>query len=323
MNNIEEFLDLVKLLEVCVALSEQAGDIIREIWKSGSLQVVEKQKDDPLTQADILAQDFIVKGLRTFSKNVKIIGEEDNSHELLSVQIPKDIKELFVPPNPKQLFFEPKLSEFPSYLRKVPIEEICMFVDPIDGTREFTSGNTESVFVLIGVSLRGKAIMGVMHQPFGKIENEKIERGVTIFGGGEFGIQGLPALPQSTIKTKGEWIVTTSKARLNSNLQKAVDQLQPKSSIHVGGCAYKIFLLLSGRADIYLFFSSQTSKWDICACEPLLVALKGILTDLKGNTYQYFPSSPIVNQGGILACSSLSIHQSVLEELKSFDTSYN
>ena len=43
----------------------------------------------------------------------------------------------------------------------VPIGELCVWVDPLDGTREFTSGNYEFVSTLVGISRGGRPIAGV------------------------------------------------------------------------------------------------------------------------------------------------------------------
>lgn len=84
-------IDLVELLSACVDLSERAGDIVREIAKSGELHTKEKGTrhfsikqnyfyfsrssykkmisldggEDAVTQADLKAQEFIEGCLKT------------------------------------------------------------------------------------------------------------------------------------------------------------------------------------------------------------------------------------------------------------------
>ena len=44
--------------------------------------------------------------------------------------------------------------------------DLCVFVDPVDGTREFVEGRLEAVECLVGVAYRGRAVAGVMGLPF-------------------------------------------------------------------------------------------------------------------------------------------------------------
>ena len=46
--------------------------------------------------------------------------------------------------------------------------DVCVWVDPLDGTREYVEGpeHWSGVTVLIGVSVKGVPVAGVIHQPF-------------------------------------------------------------------------------------------------------------------------------------------------------------
>lgn len=54
----------------------------------------------------------------------------------------------------------------PDNISAVKDNEIVVWVDPLDGTSEYTQGLLDHVTVLIGVAVRGKAVGGVIHQPF-------------------------------------------------------------------------------------------------------------------------------------------------------------
>ncbi|XP_047285529.1 3'(2'),5'-bisphosphate nucleotidase 1 isoform X8 [Homo sapiens] len=45
-------------------------------------------------------------------------------------------------------------------------EELVVWVDPLDGTKEYTEGLLDNVTVLIGIAYEGKAIAGVINQPY-------------------------------------------------------------------------------------------------------------------------------------------------------------
>ena len=48
----------------------------------------------------------------------------------------------------------------------VPFSDITVFVDPLDGSREFVEGRVSNCQCLIGVSLGSTPIAGVMNAPF-------------------------------------------------------------------------------------------------------------------------------------------------------------
>ena len=64
-------------------------------------------------------------------------------------------------------------------------EDLHVWIDPIDGTRELCAGRLENVTCMIGVVMNKIPIMGLLHRPY-------IERngtlGETYFGSLEFGI---------------------------------------------------------------------------------------------------------------------------------------
>ena len=59
-----------------------------------------------------------------------------------------------------------------------------MFIDPLDGTKEFLKGNLSAVTVLIGLAINGKSRAGIIHYPFAP---ENKDYGKTIFGTVEHG----------------------------------------------------------------------------------------------------------------------------------------
>ena len=50
-----------------------------------------------------------------------------------------------------------------------------MWIDPIDGTRAFTEGDVEHVTNMIGISVSGRPLVGIIHKPF-SIERKNISK---------------------------------------------------------------------------------------------------------------------------------------------------
>lgn len=57
-------------------------------------------------------------------------------------------------------------SECPTEFSTTAAEDIVVWVDPLDGTSEYTQGLLDHVTVLIGLAVNGKAVGGVIHQPY-------------------------------------------------------------------------------------------------------------------------------------------------------------
>jgi 3'(2'), 5'-bisphosphate nucleotidase len=133
MNNSK--INIGLLLSSCIDAAEQSGEIIRNIWNSGKLEIKNKGWDDPCTKADILSQQLIMGLLRQkWGNNLTIVGEE-------TCEIPNLSKY----PNLKLI----DLEKVPSQLREVDMEDICIFIDPLDATKEFTEGYLDAILLYI------------------------------------------------------------------------------------------------------------------------------------------------------------------------------
>lgn len=148
-----------ELLSDIVQVAIVAGHEIRKIGSSeNDLNVVDKAKVnctlDPQTIADRYAQKIIVCSLRAkYENRITIVGEEG---ELDYAAMPN---RLVIP-----LIEEPL--PITLKLKNIPIDEVTLWVDPLDGTKMFVEKQFQQVSVLIGISVNGKAIAGVVVEPF-------------------------------------------------------------------------------------------------------------------------------------------------------------
>ncbi|KAM9703851.1 3'(2'),5'-bisphosphate nucleotidase 1 isoform 2-T3 [Menidia menidia] len=178
----------------------------------------------------------------------------------------------------------------------------------------------DNVTVLIGVAYGGRAIAGIINQPF---YNYQLGAGADL-GRTMWGIVGLGAFGCQLQEVPGDRrIVTTTRSHSNKVVTDCVNAMEPHEVIRVGGAGNKIIQLLEGKASAYVFASPGCKKWDTCAPEAILHAVGGKLTDMYGNAYHYDADVKLMNSAGVLA--TLHNHeyyvnrvpQSVLEALKS------
>ncbi|XP_033859436.1 3'(2'),5'-bisphosphate nucleotidase 1 [Acipenser ruthenus] len=279
---------LMRLMASAFAVAERAGGIVRDILKTGDLGIVEKTgANDLQTKADRLVQQCICSSLTRMFPKVTIIGEEDlPSH---------DVEENLIESGQ----FEEILQRVcPGEYSGVREEELVVWVDPLDGTKEYTEGLLDHVTVLIGIAYDGKAIAGVINQPFHNYElGPSASLGRTlwgILGVGSFGFELREV-------ADGRRIVTTTRSHSNQLVTECVNAMEPHQVIRVGGAGNKIIQLIEGKASAYVFASPGCKKWDTCAPEAILHAVGGKLTDMHGKPYRYHKDVKHMNSAGVLA----------------------
>ncbi|XP_076612638.1 3'(2'),5'-bisphosphate nucleotidase 1 isoform X1 [Chaetodon auriga] len=327
---------VMRLLASAYSVAEKAGSIVRKVLHSGELGIVEKTgANDLQTLADRLAQQSICASLSRRFPKITIIGEEelpaeDLSEDLIENGHSEDILQKTCP------------AEY-SGLKE---EEIVVWVDPLDGTKEYTEASRcvrhpaeaqishkgpyishstalwllDNVTVLIGIACGGKAIAGVINQPF---YNYQLGPGAEL-GRTMWGMPGLGAFGFQLQEVPGDRrIITTTRSHSNKVVTDCVDAMEPHDVLRVGGAGNKIIHLVEGRASAYVFASPGCKKWDTCAPEAILHAVGGKLTDIHGNAYRYDANVKHMNSAGVLAALrnheyyASRVPQSVLQALKS------
>jgi 3'(2'), 5'-bisphosphate nucleotidase len=122
-------MELQKLIEPVVALAEDAGRAILEVY-STNFDVQSKADESPLTQADLASHRRIAAGLAELTPDIPIISEEDGLPEY-SVR-----------------------GQWTRY----------WLIDPLDGTREFVNRNGEFTVNIALIDLHCP-VFGVVHVP--------------------------------------------------------------------------------------------------------------------------------------------------------------
>ncbi|KAL2718440.1 hypothetical protein V1478_012316 [Vespula squamosa] len=290
---------LTRIMATSISATIRAGKIIRDVMSEGGLKIVEKGKNDLQTEADRCAQKCIITSLSRLFPNITIIGEEESSY----CEIPSD----WIVTEADQDILKLKL---PVHLENIDPKDVCVWVDPLDGTSEYTQGLVEHVTVLVGVAIGERAIGGVIHQPYYK-DNEKGTLGRTLWGINGVGYGGfVPASPPD-----GKRFITTTRSHSDKNVKAAIDALSPDKVIRVGGAGHKVILLLEGEAHAYVFASQGCKKWDTCAPEAVLHAIGGTLTDFYGEKYAYHAETIHPNLRGVLATAPGEAHQWYLNHI--------
>ena len=165
-----------------------------------------KDIDDPrsaLTEADLNAQKAVVDRIRaTWPVNLRIVGEEDEDE---TNEVDVSDPELQLRRDLCDVSSSPSLAGWSE-----PVEVLTVFVDPVDGTREFVEERLAAVQCL-GQAWRagGRAVAGAIGLPFpgGTLsEPTSVVWGIAAPGAtsGVTGIVGeAPKRPRLSPETKG------------------------------------------------------------------------------------------------------------------------
>ncbi|KAL2087923.1 hypothetical protein ACEWY4_016751 [Coilia grayii] len=193
----------------------------------------------------------------------------------------------------------------------IPINNLGVWVDPIDSTFQYIKGISNSVpqdsiysrglqcvTVLIGAyDLRtGEPVMGVINQPFALMDDSKRWRG-KFFWGISAGPLSMNSLSSSTEPpSRGEAPRPTDpslevqpasrlSAVLSTREAKRVKALFQDCCgggvYYASGAGYKALCVILGLVDVYVFTQDSTYKWDSCGPHALLRSLGGGMADLK------------------------------------------
>lgn len=277
----------MRAVAASVTLAEQAGGVLRDIMASGNLGIVDKGgQNNVQTEADRKAQLLIVSSFMRQIPEATVIGEEDDidydteeARNLVSLDCSSEVLR----------------HTCPERFANLKESDLVIWVDPLDGTKEYTEGRKQDVTVLIGIAAHGEAIAGIIYQPWFNLEGPRPGRML-------WGIVGLGAFGFNRVEVaSGRRIITTTRSHMQKSVQDAIDSCNPDKVIQIGGSGSKCILVIEGIADAYLFASPGTKKWDTCAGDAIIKALGGKMTDIFGDPIKYGADQAYPNKTGVLA----------------------
>ncbi|TIS42485.1 histidinol-phosphatase [Mesorhizobium sp.] len=176
-------------------------------------------------------------------------------------------------------------------------------IDPVDGTRPFICG-IPVWGTLIGLTIEGRAHMGLMSQPFTgerfwATETETWARGP--LGLGRLRSRETEDLSHAILHTNSPERYPDFPEIGFAGIQQAVQMTR------FGGECYAFAMLAAGQIDLCLEPSLQ--PYDIVALIPIIERAGGVVSDLGGNRAE--------NGGAILASANARIHEAALRVLNS------
>ena len=236
-------------LEVAVDLAKAAGKAILALYEK-PLRVEQKSRDndvEPVTQADRIANELIVNGLKAAFPSDGILAEESVDTE-----------------------------------RRLSKSRVWM-VDPLDGTNGFIDGNGDFA-VQIGLVEDGEPVVAVVYVPLSRVLYRAITGQGTWIERPQRETERAAVSDRQTVATMR---LAASRSHRSPRMNKVVQQFGFKEEVQRGSVGIKIGLLVEQQSDVYIHLSSRTKEWDTCAPQLILTEAGGRLTDLFGRPLNY------------------------------------
>ncbi|KRZ35878.1 Palmitoyltransferase ZDHHC3 [Trichinella pseudospiralis] len=284
--------DIGELMKICLIAAETSGFAIADMYQDGKVWLKMKSWDENgkkefLTKADLISNRLIIESFSRFP-DIKIISEErgkvyDEKFDFYKSQYYE-----------KFASKENILAKFPSI--KVLINDISVWIDPLDGTQELIEGMVESVSVMICVALKGRPVFGVIHRPFTSETIWSISN-YGCFPDCSMGKNGMDMTDMESNIRKIALISRTHSGGAEKILEAALGNSWRIEK--AGGSGYKGLRVLNGSAGLYLH-TTTVKKWDVCAVDAVIHSAGGRMTDLTGKNLSYLPSTDETYKTGLL-----------------------
>lgn len=229
--------------QILAEIAQEAGELIMDHYRAAQLpgQVAARFKPDssPVTDADHEAEALILARLGKAFPGVPVMAEE----EAAAGRIAKVGHRFFL-------------------------------VDPLDGTKEFLSGNGEFT-VNIAEVVEGRAVAGTVFAP-------AVGRIFTADQNGAF--EGAKKIRAR--RPPGEGLIAVgSRSHGDAASAEFLKSFAVKEFI-AAGSSLKFCLVAAGEADIYVR-GGRTMEWDTAAGQAVLMAAGGSVRDWSGMELRY------------------------------------
>ncbi len=329
-----------QLLAVSLEAARRGGREVKRVREAADIGEKSKGKtregaNNPVTDGDVLSHRIMYYSILKAFPKLSIISEENDPQ-------PVDMKEI-----PDAPLNDPEIDKVVPDEDDVflPIEDVDVWIDPLDATQEYTESLLHYVTTMVCVAVRGRAVAGVIHKPF---EGDK--------GVSAWAWAGPKSFIGETLASDLEWQATHKKRdlvcthyqhyldlkqqlrRIMINIFLSLDQAHSRlivsrshaGKVHdvaeeafgpnakvtpAGGAGFKSWEVVRGEQDAYVHVT-LIKKWDICPGDAILKAAGGTLTTLDGRSIDYSggPRHEEKNEGGVLA--TMHDHDAFVAALK-------
>ncbi len=252
---------LRRVLPETIELARQAGELIMEIYQT-DFYIKSKKDNTPVTNADMAANDLIVKTLSELTPDIPILSEESD-------EIPFEIRQKW---------------------------EIYWLVDPLDGTRAFIE-KTGEFSVNIALIYRHRPVVGVIYSPVKKNGYYACKGSGAFFLNDVNEARSIEVCARCPGDTTRKIVVAGTHSARCAALQVFLDNLTAEFSgyeMKYMGSSLKSCMIADGEADIYARLG-PTSEWDTAAAQCIVEEAGGLITNTEMQPMLYNTKESLLN----------------------------
>jgi 3'(2'), 5'-bisphosphate nucleotidase len=229
--------------EILAEIAAEAGVVVMRHYKAGPLsgnnQARLKSDRSPVTDADEEAEKLILAALAKAFPGVPVVAEEESAAG-----------------------------------RIIAVENRFFLVDPLDGTKEFLSGNGEFT-VNIAEIVQGVPVAGAVYAP---------ARERMFLGGADGAFENGKAIAARPAPRDG-LVAVGSRSHGDAATEEFLKRFIVKNFVGIGS-SLKFCLVAAGEADIYAR-GGPTMEWDTAAGHAVLRAAGGEVENWDGTAFRY------------------------------------
>lgn len=271
---------VAKTLTDLVQVSREACDAVQPMLKAFYDKITEgasataKLKSDAtfFTIADGIVQHMFIEHLfKPGNKFGNIVGEEDET-KVNIINPPYSVDELIVPDEFNSLIASTlvKIKSLSKRIDSEAFKKLTLFVDPIDGTREFATGQGEFVTILLGYNdEKGHPCAGIMYRP--------LTSPVTWAAGAKSENCAIGVLDYAKTPKPNGLLITDGKV---SKFLAALIQELGMERIPSVASGNRAMMILEGKAGAYIRDTGGFAKWDTSGPQAVIEAFGGTMSKL-------------------------------------------
>ena len=263
-------MELDKICEKMISAIKEAGKIILYAHRAEDTVTEKPGTSNFVTEYDLAVQSFLIDEIKKILPDAYFLAEEKENSS--------DIEK----------------------------REICVVIDPIDGTANFINNYRHSC-ISVAILFYGKAVFGAVYDPYqdemfsaadglgaflnGKrltVAERPMERAIVAFGTSPY---HKSTLCEKTFSLAEDIFLVANDVRRS------------------GPAALDLAYLAAGRNDIFFEFILQ--PWDFAAGYVLVKEAGGIITDMSGSSIIHGKSSSVI-------AASRGLYRAALEKAKKY-----
>jgi 3'(2'), 5'-bisphosphate nucleotidase len=279
-------IDRKSVLAHLLDAAQGASELVMSVYAEEDVGAELKGPNDPVTRADKEANTFILEHLRLVLPGLPIVAEESD----------------------------------PSTFEGFGAAPAALFVDPVDGTRDFIA-KTGEFCVMIGLAEEGRATVGVVLCPVFEGERRTYAAaegiGAFVYRGDTLDLASRTQVHVSRTSDLAEVRCAVSRFQRSKSVDAKLATLACKQLVPIGSSGIKGVEVGRGAVELYAHPSRGKVKlWDACAPEAIVRAAGGLYTDAKGVPFDY--RGPVAQGEGTLAANP-TLHAEVLRRFAAYD----